>query len=75
MASAWFVNAQGKTFAAAKAINESLAAMQWFFKPLAWLYRVPGLKQIEDAAYTWIAANRYKLPGSTAACAVPSKKP
>jgi predicted DCC family thiol-disulfide oxidoreductase YuxK len=73
MESAWFVDEAGRKFAAAKAINESLAALHWAFKPLAWLYRVPGIKQIEDAVYKWIAANRYRLPGSTAACAVPTK--
>ena len=75
--SAWFVDADGRTFAAASAINESLAAMHAVFKPLVWLYQLPGIKQLEDAAYKWVAANRYKLPGSTAACAVPiqPKKP
>jgi predicted DCC family thiol-disulfide oxidoreductase YuxK len=73
MDSAWFVDAEGHTFAAAKAINESLVALHWVFKPLAWLYRLPGIKQLEDALYKWVAANRYRLPGSTAACAVPPK--
>ena len=30
---------------------------------LAWLYRVPGLKQIFAAMYAWVARNRYKLAG------------
>jgi predicted DCC family thiol-disulfide oxidoreductase YuxK len=73
MDSAWFVHADRRTVAAAKAINESLAALHWVFKPLAWLYKLPGIKQLEDALYKWVAANRYRLPGSTAACAVPPK--
>lgn len=72
MASAWFVDEEGRTFAAAEGINRALAAMHGIFRPLLWLYRVPGIRLIEDAVYKWIAANRYRLPGSTAACAVPT---
>jgi predicted DCC family thiol-disulfide oxidoreductase YuxK len=27
----------------------------------AWLYRVPGLRQLARAAYAWVAANRQRL--------------
>ena len=30
---------------------------------LAWLYRVPGLKQVFRGMYAWVAKNRYKLAG------------
>lgn len=29
----------------------------------AWLYRVPGLKQVFRGIYAWIARNRFKLAG------------
>ena len=35
--------------------------------PLAWVsffYYLPGLKQISDALYRWIARNRYRFGGS-----------
>lgn len=38
-------------------IARRLPATGWF----AWLYRVPGLKQICRAVYAWIARNRMKL--------------
>lgn len=31
----------------------------------------PALRQIADLGYRIIAANRYRLPGSSAACAIP----
>jgi predicted DCC family thiol-disulfide oxidoreductase YuxK len=34
---------------------------------VAFLYYVPGLRQLCDAVYRWIAANRYRLLGKTVA--------
>ena len=31
---------------------------------------LPGIAFVADRAYRWIAKNRYRLPGSTPACAV-----
>ena len=31
---------------------------------------LPGIALVADKAYRWIAQNRYRLPGSTPACAV-----
>lgn len=31
------------------------------FQPVAWLYLLPGCKQIARAIYAWIAANRKRL--------------
>ena len=33
----------------------------------AYLYYVPGIRQICDAAYAWVAANRYRLMGKEVA--------
>lgn len=33
---------------------------------------LPGVRQLAQLAYRIIAANRYRLPGSTAACALPA---
>lgn len=71
---AWFVDMPGKRYRGAHAITEALATMQPLFVPARWLYAVPGLRQLADWGYQWIADNRYRLPGSTAACAVPIKK-
>lgn len=71
MDAAWFVDSGGRQQRGAAAINAALAEIGGVFKFMAALYRLPGLRQLEDAVYRWVAANRYRLPGSTAACAVP----
>lgn len=30
-----------------------------------WLYRVPGIRSLQDATYQWVAAHRYRFPGTT----------
>ena len=47
-------------------------ALIWWARPFTWLYRLPGMRWIEEKVYRWIANNRYRMPGSTAACAVPN---
>ena len=37
-------------------------------RPVAALYFVPGLRQLADAAYRWIAQRRYRLFGRAHAC-------
>ncbi len=71
---AWFVDLHGHRYRGAHAISEALAVMQILFVPVRWLYAVPGLRQLADWVYQWVADNRYRFPGSTAACAVPMNK-
>jgi predicted DCC family thiol-disulfide oxidoreductase YuxK len=66
----WYVAPDGRLSGGAAATNAALALV-WWLRPLTWLYRLPGLRQIEDRVYRWVADNRYRMPGSTAACAVP----
>ncbi len=70
---AWFVAKDGRLTGGAEAVNETLSFV-WWVRPFTWLYRLPGLKQIEDRVYQWVADNRYRLPGSTAQCSVNSKQ-
>ena len=73
LSKAWYVSADSTHLTGgAEAINDTLRHV-WYLKPVAALYRLPGMRQLQDRAYRWIAANRYKLPGSTAACAIDSK--
>lgn len=67
---AWFVYPDGRQFRAAAAINRALREMGGFWRALSLLYAVPGIRQVEDAAYRWVARNRHRLPGASAACAV-----
>jgi predicted DCC family thiol-disulfide oxidoreductase YuxK len=31
-------------------------------------YRIPGIRFIQDAVYGWVAAHRYRFPGTTPYC-------
>lgn len=75
MTQAWYVSADYQHISGgAEAINDTLAHL-WYFRPFTWLYRVPGIRQIEDRVYKWVADHRYQMPGSTAACAINLPKP
>jgi len=69
---AWYIDAEGRKHRGAGAINTALNALGGIYRIASWVYRVPGLKQVEDLIYKWVARNRYLMPGSTAACAIPS---
>ena len=69
----WFVSADGELSGGAEAINLAMR-YAWWARPFTWLYYVPGIRYLQNRAYRWIAANRYKMPGSTEACAIPDKK-
>jgi predicted DCC family thiol-disulfide oxidoreductase YuxK len=62
------VTAAGSVFAGAEAfarIVATLPVVGW----LAWLYYVPGLRQLADLTYAAIARHRYRLFGRSEACA------
>lgn len=66
---AWFVDDRGRAHRGAAAMNEALRRLGGVFRVASWLYRVPGLRQVEDIAYAWVARNRWRMPGAAAACA------
>ena len=53
----------GRRRSGAEAVNVALAAALCTRAPLA-LYRVSA--GVQERAYAWVAANRYRLPGATA---------
>lgn len=66
----WHVSADSsKLTGGAEAVNNTIQHV-WYLRPISWLYYVPGIRQLQDRLYKWIAVNRYKMPGSTAACAI-----
>lgn len=67
---AWFVASNGRLTGGAEAINQALKYC-WWLRPLTYLYPLPGIRQLQDRAYRWVADNRYRLPGSTPQCALP----
>jgi predicted DCC family thiol-disulfide oxidoreductase YuxK len=71
---AWFVEANGRQHRGAAAMAQTFAQISPVFVPLRWLYALPGLKHLADALYVWVAANRYRMPGASAACEIPRQK-
>jgi predicted DCC family thiol-disulfide oxidoreductase YuxK len=72
MTQVWFVAENGRLTGSAEAVNEVMKQV-WWLRPFAFLYHIPGLKQLEESAYRWVANNRYRLPGGTAECAIEAK--
>lgn len=68
-AQVWFVGADGRLSGGAEAVNEAMRYV-WWARPLAALYPIPGLKQLENSVYHWVSANRHRLPGGTPQCAL-----
>lgn len=66
-----WVEVDGRTYGGAQAAAKLLIAAGGPWRPLGLLGRVPPFRWIAHALYRGIAANRYRLPGGTAACAVP----
>ncbi len=61
------VTREGRIYAGAEAVARLLAALPvvgW----VAFLYYVPGLRQLADVAYRFVARNRYRLFGRTETC-------
>lgn len=47
------------------------ASRGWWL--LGALMRVPGVHWLSGGLYRWVATNRHRLPGGTAACALPPR--
>ena len=61
------VMADGRIFAGAEAFARLVASVR-FVGRLAYLYYVPGIKQLADLGYFLVARYRYKLFGRTESC-------
>lgn len=63
----WAITPEGEVKGGAAAINAAMAHA-WWAKPFTLLYRLPGLRQLEDIVYHWVTTIRHRLPGVTPAC-------
>lgn len=59
------VTDDGRVFSGAEAAFRILAT-RWWLKPALWMYLLPGVRQLADAAYRWVAQNRHRLGGTDA---------
>ncbi len=71
MAQAWYMAGESVSGGAA-AINDAMRFV-WWARPFTYLYRLPGIRQLQDWLYSWVADNRHRMPGGTAACEIESK--
>jgi predicted DCC family thiol-disulfide oxidoreductase YuxK len=59
----------------AAAAARTLLRSRWPWRPLGALMLLPPFSWVAAVAYRLIAANRYRLPGGSPACAVPTGSP
>lgn len=62
-----WLDTSGTVYSGAEAANAALSAALGSRIPLA-IYRIPGIRFIEDAVYRWVVAHRYRFPGTTPYC-------
>lgn len=69
----------GRMSSGAEAIALALGSRP-VWKLITWLYWVPGIRQVTDALYRWVARNRFRVMGRTTpgcesgACALPGEE-
>jgi predicted DCC family thiol-disulfide oxidoreductase YuxK len=62
-----WLDSSGTVYSGAEAANAALSAATGTRIPLV-IYRIPGIRFIEDAVYRWVVAHRYRFPGTTPYC-------
>ncbi len=65
--SARWLDASGAVYSGAEAMNAAVSAAIGTRLPLV-VYRIPGIRFVQDAIYRWVAAHRYRFPGKTPYC-------
>lgn len=66
-----YVDDRGRVHAAQDAVARLLLAGAPWWKPFGAVLLLPGVNVLAGVGYRWVARNRYRLPGATAACAMP----
>lgn len=59
------------TVAGPQAIARLLGDAGGVWRPLGWFLDLPPVRALAWPVYRWIARNRHRLPGGTAACSLP----
>lgn len=62
-----WLDASGDVYSGAEAANAAVSAAVGTRIPLL-IYRIPGIRALEDAIYRWVAGHRYRFPGTTPYC-------
>ncbi|QUR66198.1 thiol-disulfide oxidoreductase DCC family protein [Mycobacterium spongiae] len=66
--SVWWLDSSGAVYGGAEAANAALSAALGTGLPLLIYRRIPGMRRLQERLYTWVAANRYRFPGTTPQC-------
>lgn len=62
-----WLDASGDVYVGAEAMNAAVAAALGTRLPLL-VYRMPGVRALEDAVYRYVAGHRHRFPGTTPYC-------
>jgi predicted DCC family thiol-disulfide oxidoreductase YuxK len=65
--SVWWLDSSGQVYGGAEAVNAALSAAFGTRLPLS-MYRIPGVRSLQEAVYRWVADHRYRFPGTTPYC-------
>ena len=67
MESVQWLDSSGDVYAGAEAANAAMSAALGTRLPLM-IYRIPGIRSLQNAIYRWVADHRYRFPGTTPYC-------
>jgi predicted DCC family thiol-disulfide oxidoreductase YuxK len=62
-----WLDSSGEVYSGAEAASAALSVALGTKLPLM-LYRIAGVRSVEEAIYNWVAAHRYRFPGTTPYC-------
>lgn len=69
---AWWLDGSGQaTASGAQAIAAALRTCGPGYRLVGWAMTLPVVRLLAAVVYGWVARNRYRLPGATAACKLP----
>jgi len=67
-----FVTPDGRSLAGERAVAALLRSAGPPWSPLGVALALPGIRALAGVAYRWVARNRFRLPGASDACALPT---
>ena len=63
----WWLDASGQVYGGAEAANAAVSAALGTNLPLM-IYRISGMRSVQEAVYRWVADHRYRFRGKTPYC-------
>ena len=62
-----WLDASGDVYTGAEAMNAAVSAAVGTRLPLV-IYRIPGIRSLQDVIYRYVVNHRYRFPGTTPYC-------